>query len=112
MRILKVTLHNFGPFFGEHSFDVADRGLVFVCGDNRDEPRMNSNGSGKSTLFDAIDWCLFGDVPKGDHVDSVVNEEAGKECWVECRIEDEAAKTVGVVKRGRSPNLLEFELEE
>ncbi len=76
MKIDRVELDNFGAFYGAHTFKVCDRGLTMILGDNRDEPRMNSNGAAKSTLFDAIDWCLFGVVPKGDHVDSIVNDES------------------------------------
>ena len=82
MKIAEVTIHNFGSFLGPHQVRLSDRGLVFVQGENHDEPRMESNGSGKSTLFDALDWCFFGNVPKGDVAKSVVNEEAKKNCWV------------------------------
>jgi DNA repair exonuclease SbcCD ATPase subunit len=76
MRIERIELENYGPFLGSHTFGVSGRGLVLVLGENLDEPRMNSNGSGKSSLFDALDWTLFGVIPKGDHVDSVINDEA------------------------------------
>ncbi|GAG19990.1 unnamed protein product, partial [marine sediment metagenome] len=65
MKILNIHVENYGAFAGSHDFKLNDRGLVIVLGDNQDEPRMNSNGSGKSTLFDALDWCLFGKVPRG-----------------------------------------------
>ncbi len=82
MRIERIHIQNYGSFYGQHGFAFADRGLVMVLGDNQDEPRMNSNGAGKSSTFDALDWCLFGVVPKGDHADSVINEEAGRDCKV------------------------------
>lgn len=99
MRILDITLTNYGAFQGEHKFTLADRGLTLVLGDNRDAPRMNSNGAGKSTIFDALDWCLFGVVPRGDHVDSIVNDVAGKDCSVKVRLDD-AGDTV-LVERYR-----------
>lgn len=106
MKILYVEITNFGSFFGAHKFQIADRGLVFVCGDNQDEPLMTSNGAGKSTIFDSIDWCLFGDVPKGDTADSVVNEEAGKGCEVTaCILDDDGTNLV--VTRGRAPKKFE-----
>lgn len=82
MRVERVTMHNFGSFEGLHTVKLADRGLTFVLGTNLDEPKMESNGAGKSTCFDALDWALFGKVPKGDKSDSVVNERAGSKCWV------------------------------
>lgn len=83
MRIERMTVTNFGSFYGEHVLPIAGRGLVFVQGVNRDEPRMNSNGAGKSTgTCDALEWALYGVVPKGDTADSVVNEQAGKNCSV------------------------------
>ena len=54
---------------------MTDRGLVLVLGENQDEPRMDSNGSGKSSVFEALDWSLFGVIPKGDHVDSVISDD-------------------------------------
>jgi len=74
MRLLSVRIENYGSFRGEHEFIFADRGLTLILGKNQDEPRMNSNGAGKSTLFEAVDWCQHGDIPRGDNVDSIINE--------------------------------------
>lgn len=82
MKIGKVYLCNFGSFHGVHKVSMDGRGLVFVVGVNHDEPKMESNGAGKSTLFDAVDWALFGKPPKKDKADSIINEKAGKACWV------------------------------
>ena len=102
MKINHICLENYGPFFGPHVFRFADRGLVLVQGDNKDEPRMNSNGSGKSTIFDALDWALFGVVPRGDHVDSVRNEEAAL-CTVAVELVADDGQPVTVRRsRGRS----------
>jgi DNA repair exonuclease SbcCD ATPase subunit len=76
-----------------------------VLGDNRDEPRMNSNGAAKSTLFEALDWCLYGKVPKEDHADSIVNDEA-KGCSVTAYLEDDDG-IPAVIKRSR-PAALQF----
>ena len=90
MKFLDVTIRNFGSFHGQHPpFKIGDRGLVLILGDNRDEPRANSNGAGKSMVLDAVDWCLFGVVPRGDSAESVMNEKAGKDCEVEVRFEME-----------------------
>ena len=86
MRVLSVTLINFGPFYGRHEFPLADRGLLLVMGRNHDEPRMDSNGSGKSTVFDGLDWCLWGVNPRGDHAEAVFNEEAYQERGAKCAV--------------------------
>lgn len=79
MKILSIEMTNYGPFYGHHKFELHARGLVCVLGDNQDEPRMNSNGAGKSSLVEALDWALFGTVPRGDSTDSVINDEAAAE---------------------------------
>lgn len=105
MQIVSVTLENFGAYYGRHDFLMSDRGLVLVLGENLDEPRMNSNGAAKSTMFEALDWALFGVVPKGDHVDSVVNDDASG-CSVAVVVRDDSGQ-VGEVVRGR-PAALTF----
>lgn len=96
MRFLGISLNNYGSYFGHHELPLTDLGLVLVLGKNLDEPRMNSNGAGKSTPWEALDWCLWGVVPRGDHVDSVINEEAGKNCMVGTRFEDDLGRLVQV----------------
>ena len=105
MKLQEIWIENYGSFAGEHRFQLADRGLVIVLGDNQDEPRMNSNGSGKSTLFDALDWCLFGKVPRDDHADSVVHEGASG-CRVVVSIYDDDGTTIQVIReRAKGPKL-------
>ena len=105
MKVLGIDYENYGAFYGKHSFRLADRGLTLVLGDNLDEPRMNSNGSAKSTMFEALDWCWYGKVPKDDHADSLINEEA-KTCSVSVSLEDDDG-TQAVIKRSR-PSSLQF----
>ncbi len=100
MRIDTIHARNYGSFYGDHTFRIADRGLCLVLGDNQDEPKMSSNGGGKSTIFEAMDWCLFGKVPRDDHVDSIINEEAGGDCQVDTHIIDDAGKRI-IVRRFR-----------
>jgi DNA repair exonuclease SbcCD ATPase subunit len=103
MRLLGVELENYGSFWGKHAFRLVDRGLTLVLGENLDEPRMNSNGAAKSTLFESVDWCWYGKPPKGDHVDSVVNEEA-KDCCVTTYLQDDDGRRA-VIRRTRPPGL-------
>jgi DNA repair exonuclease SbcCD ATPase subunit len=105
MKVLKVVMENYGAFYGRHEFPIANRGLVLVLGENRDEPRMNSNGSAKSTLLESLDWCLYGVIPKGDHADSVINDEANS-CVVTAYLEDDDG-TPAEIRRER-PAALSF----
>jgi DNA repair exonuclease SbcCD ATPase subunit len=100
VKIQDVTIENYASYHGRHSIDLADRGLVLVLGDNRDEPRMNSNGAAKSSIFEALDWCLFGVVPKGDHVDSIINDESSFAA-VEARLLDEDRGVTLCVQRSK-----------
>lgn len=98
MRILKLEIDNYGAFYGHHEWALADQGLVMVLGDNRDEPRMNSNGAAKSTGPDCLDWTLFGVVPRGDHVDSIINEESKCVRGI-AYIEDDDGKAIRVQRQ-------------
>jgi DNA sulfur modification protein DndD len=52
--IRNVQLHNYGPFKGSHSIDLAQPSIkrVTLIG--------GLNGSGKTSIFEAIQLCLFG----------------------------------------------------
>lgn len=82
MKFLSVSLENYGSFHGRHSVRLNDRGLMSVLGWNEDRVVPGSNGSGKSHFLESIDWCLFGDVPRDDVADSVVNSIAQGNCCV------------------------------
>lgn len=56
MKILKLTLNNFGPYFGTQTLDldVSDNApIILVYGENE---------RGKTSLLRAIRWCLYGEV--------------------------------------------------
>ena len=56
MKLLKLTLNNFGPYFGLQSLDldVSDSApIILVYGENE---------RGKTSLLRAIRWCLYGEV--------------------------------------------------
>lgn len=50
MRINEIVLENFGPFLGEHRFELKD-GVNLICG---------PNGSGKTFTFKAVLFGLYG----------------------------------------------------
>jgi DNA sulfur modification protein DndD len=56
VKLLKLTLNNFGPYFGAQSLDldVSDNApIILVYGENE---------RGKTSLLRAIRWCLYGEV--------------------------------------------------
>ena len=56
MKLLKLTLNNFGPYFGNQhiELDVSDNApIILVYGENE---------RGKTSLLRAIRWCLYGEV--------------------------------------------------
>jgi exonuclease SbcC len=55
MNLLQISIENFRIFFGKHTFSFSDKKLIIVRG---------LNGHGKSSFFDAIEWCLTGDIQR------------------------------------------------
>ncbi|MBY0217842.1 AAA family ATPase [Paenibacillus illinoisensis] len=53
MKISRLIINNFRVFSGRYSFDFSDKQLILIGG---------QNGHGKSSLFDAIQWCLTGEI--------------------------------------------------
>ena len=88
MKLRSVKINNFMGLGSAH-LCLADKGLVLIQGENKDDPSSNSNGSGKSSLADAIFWCDFGSTAREKlGADLVVNRTAGKDCWVENEYEE------------------------
>jgi exonuclease SbcC len=55
MQLLQISIENFRIFYGKHTFSFKDKKLVILRG---------LNGHGKSSFFDAIEWCLTGDIQR------------------------------------------------
>ncbi|MDR6780406.1 exonuclease SbcC [Paenibacillus peoriae] len=53
MKISRLIINNFRVFSGRYLFDFSDKQLILIGG---------QNGHGKSSLFDAIQWCLTGEI--------------------------------------------------
>jgi DNA sulfur modification protein DndD len=56
VKLIKLTLNNFGPYFGTQTIDldVSDSApIILVYGENE---------RGKTSLLRAIRWCLYGEV--------------------------------------------------
>ena len=115
MKILKLTLNNFGPYFGTQSLDldVSDNApIILVYGENE---------RGKTSLLRAIRWCLYGEVLNqgGTLMDEreFANYDARDrkepfDVFVEIEFEDQSVKSV--LKRWmkvRENDLEEFRIE-
>ncbi len=98
MRLESLELHNYGPYVGQHVFNLSDQGMVHIEGRNLDEPWMESNGSGKSSILDGLDWVLFGVIPRGDHVDSIVNAEVGANTLGIVRLTDDDGTSIAILR--------------
>lgn len=53
-RLEQVTIRNFRNFQGEHKFDFTKDTTIF----------LGDNGNGKSSIFDAIQWCILGEIDR------------------------------------------------
>ncbi len=74
MRLLNLTIQNFGVFYGRHDFDltpVSDDLARVRNAENALHPLVvisGQNGVGKSTLFQALMLALHGSLALGDQV--------------------------------------------
>jgi len=95
MRLLEVTMRNFKQSRKAQTLKLANRGLVGIFGDNRDDPSLVYNGVGKTMIPDAIMWCFTGFTTSGNRGpnaakgDDVVNEVIGKNCMVRILAEED-----------------------
>ncbi|MGS9896533.1 AAA family ATPase [Acinetobacter baumannii] len=87
MEFLTLKINNFLTI-GEARLDLANRGLLLVQGENKDNTSADSNGSGKSSIVDALCWCLYGTTARDVTGDMVINKTAKKDCSVELTIHD------------------------
>jgi len=87
MNITKVIIQNFLTI-QTAEIDLADRGLLLIQGDNKDDTSADSNGAGKSSIADAVCWAIYGVTARGVSTDAVVNKKAKKDCCVEIRLQD------------------------
>ena len=71
MRIKRVSVNNFMSI-EKIDIDLSKEGLNLVLGKNSDSKQFDSNGSGKSSLFDAIVWCMYGEILRNVNVDKLV----------------------------------------
>lgn len=84
MKIQKITIKNFRTFRESNVFNVNGKSIILY----------GENGYGKSSFFDAIEWCLTGEVSrfkisnKGMIKNIIANRQAANEiCSVELVID-------------------------
>ncbi len=98
MKVERVDIEGFMAI-GSAALGLADRGLVLIQGDNRDDASTNSNGSGKSTIPDAVSWCLYGVTARGESGDDIINTTRKTASVITHLIDDDG--TAYVVSRYR-----------
>ncbi|MDR2738657.1 MAG: AAA family ATPase [Treponema sp.] len=78
MRPLRLTMKNFGPFFGKTVIDFTLLDDIFLI--------TGKTGSGKTSVFDAICFALYGTVPgsRQGYINRLRSDYAGEnqECLV------------------------------
>jgi DNA repair exonuclease SbcCD ATPase subunit len=79
LKFIEVSALNFMSY-RELNFNLADRGLLLILGQNQDEIAASSNGSGKTAVIDAFTWALWGETLRGIASDEIVNRRIGKDC--------------------------------
>ena len=88
VKFLSMHCENFMSFL---SLDVRfdESGVVYVDGIIQDQEADVSNGSGKSSIFEAIYWCLTGEVIRNSKdvegrvtADDVINDKSKCNCLV------------------------------
>ncbi|MBD8007078.1 MULTISPECIES: AAA family ATPase [Bacillaceae] len=86
MRIEQINIENFRCFKGLNKFNVDGKTIII----------FGENGYGKSSIFDAIEWCLTGEIDrfkqpgKGLNKKVIANRQAeeGEKCSVELTIDE------------------------
>lgn len=106
IKIKYLKFHNFLSFEdGEVDFNTS--GYTLVQGINKNVSDMAvSNGSGKSSIFEALSWCLTGELIRGSKNVKRLNSNEKDNCWVslEFDIDDKHYE----VCRYSNPSKLQF----
>ena len=88
MKFKKLIAQNFLSL-RDVELELDERGLVLICGENRDNPDFQSNGAGKSSITESLAYVLYGRTMRGIRGDDVVNNVSKKNCKVMLDIEDD-----------------------
>ena len=85
-NVKRVEIQSFRSIKDKVELEIKP-GLYTIEGVNNDE-NTSTNGCGKSSVISAVYWCLTGSTLTNEVLaDEVVNETAGKDCYVTLYIE-------------------------
>jgi DNA repair exonuclease SbcCD ATPase subunit len=108
MKFTEVVAQNFMSY-KELRFNLSNRGLMLILGQNSDSDAASSNGSGKTSLIDAFTFALWGQTLRGIASDDIVNRATGKDCFSKVSFIDDDG-VMYVVERYRKHRRFQNEL--
>lgn len=101
-----LKLHNFLSF-EDGELDLNSSGYTLVQGINKNAVDMAvSNGSGKSSIFEAISWCITGELIRGSRNVKRLSAKEKDSCWVSLEFDIDDNK-YGIIRQS-NPSKLKF----
>lgn len=106
IKLKYLKFHNFLSFQdGELGFNSS--GYTLVQGKNKNVSDMAvSNGSGKSSIFEAISWCITGELVRGSKSVKRLSSDEKDPCWVSLEFDIDDNK-YGLCRQS-NPSKLQF----
>lgn len=106
IKLKYLKFHNFLSFEdGELNFNSS--GYTLVQGVNKNVVDMAvSNGSGKSSIFEAVSWCITGELIRGSKNVRRLGAEEKDPCWVSLEFDIDNTK-YGICRQA-NPSKLQF----
>jgi len=102
MKIISIEAQNYMRF-KELKLNL-ETGLHLISGYNYDED--TSNGSGKTSVLQVIEIAIFGETLRGLGKDEIINEDAGRNCFVKVAFSHNNEECT--ILRTRKPNDIVF----
>lgn len=73
-----LVIEGFMPFVKSFELKLANRGLVFIIGENKVSRMADSNGAGKTALLDAFSWVHYDQILRGTSAARIINRHCDK----------------------------------